>query len=251
MSSCKDALEESSGDLEIARDWLRARGAVIAEEKAGRKTTEGLIVVIKDGKNAAIVEILAETDFVANNRTFRDFAQQVADAALAAGKDVAWDSCKIGNQTVEELRAEVTLKIGENIQLGRSHYMSAAAHLATYVHHDGKIGVLADIQGDLSAEQRKQICMHIASMKPECLSKENFDPVKLERQRKAFAEVAATSDKPRNVQEKIAEGKLAKFIAGKALLQQDYAWEDNICVGKFLEKNNAKIHSFILLLLGN
>lgn len=250
MSDCKKALVETDGDVEAARDWLRARGAALAERKAGRETTEGLIAVAGTDNKGVLVEILAETDFVTSNQVFRSFADNVAQAVLAHDSAVGeLEQMNFAGKSVEELRAEAMLQIGENIQLGRFHFLEAKGELAHYVHHDGKIGVIADFEG-LDEAQQRQVCMHIAAMKPKALNSDSFSADELEHHRKYFAEAAAQSGKPAAVQAKIVEGKVGKLIAESTLLLQDYVWEDKLTVRAFLEQNKASLTSYQLLYIG-
>ena len=250
MSDCKKALVENEGDIESAVGWLRARGAALAERKADREASEGKIVVATNENTAVLVEIRAETDFVANNQLFIEFANKVAQAALAENNEtVELANLQTSEGSVEELRTQATLQIGENIQLGRCSLFSANHTLASYVHHDGKIGVVADVEG-LNEEQSKQICMHIASMKPLGLDRNSLNQEELEKQREFFAAEVASSGKPEEIQKKMVEGKLSKYVAEQALLEQEYVWEDKLSVGKFLENNNANLHAYNLLFLG-
>lgn len=250
MADCKKALVENAGELEAARNWLRARGAALAERKADRETKEGLIVIANDASKGVIVELLAETDFVTSNETFKTFANNVAAALLASAEPTADLATLTHNgQSVEDMRTEATLQIGEKIVLGRSQVVTATGQLASYVHHDGKIGVLADFTG-LDDTQRRQICMHIASMKPECLAEADFDQDEIATQRASLLEAAQDSGKPPEVQQKIVDGKIKKLIAERTLLLQDYVWEDKLTVGAFLQQHSAQLHSFALLYLG-
>ena len=252
LLDCKKALIESTGDEQAARDWLRARGAAIASKKAGRTTSEGIIAFASSGQQGVLVEVLAETDFVASNDQFKAFASQVALAALQAGKtdaNLATLPDPAGAGTIEDLRLDATLKIGENIQLGQHHFLACQHKLSHYIHHNGKIGVVADIATAEGSTVGKDICMHIAALQPSVIAPENYDAAELSRLRTAWHAELATSSKPAEIHEKIVTGKVNKFLAECSLLKQQFIKDDSLTVADYLHRNNAQVLAYELLVI--
>ncbi len=252
FADCKQALQEKDGDLVAAKEWLRARGVAIAGKKAQRTTQEGVISISSNEQQAVIVQVLAETDFVANNEIFRAFAKLVSDSLLQAGEAGCCDPTQVSveGKSLDELRVEATHKIGENIQIGTCKFLCCKHQLYNYLHHNAKIGVIADIACGDEPNLGKQLCMHIASMKPKGISVDELDQEELDSQRQAFVAITSQSNKPEAVQEKIIAGKMNKFVAEHALLSQPYVWADDISVGKYLDQHKASITSFALLEIG-
>ena len=252
LADCRKALQEKEGDLETAKEWLHARGAAIAQKKSVRNTQEGAIGICHNDQKAAIVEVLAETDFVANNEVFRSFTQQVADAILQAGPEgcAAPAQVNLNGKTLEELRIDATLKVRENIQLGRCKFLHCQSQLFYYLHHNAKVGAIADISCADNPSIGKQLCMHIAAQKPKGLIAEDLNSDELSGQRQAFIDAVNQTNKPNEVKEKIIAGKMNKFISEHALLQQAYVWEDNVTVSEYLDQHKASIASFAWLAIG-
>lgn len=254
---CKQALSECGGDDAKAKEWLNVKGASAAAKKAGRETTEGAIAAAAGPERIALAEVLTETDFVAGNEAFRALADAVAAAVLAGAKDagevdtetVAGLQAEGG--TVEELRAAAMLKIGENIQLGRAVVLAKAEPTATlhsYIHHNGKIGVVACVAGG-DDEVGKNICLQIASMRPQAIAAEDFDAAALERVKQLFIDELADSKKPDEIKEKIAAGKLKKYLSEQVLLQQEYIKGDG-SVAAYLDGHKARVLAFRALHIG-
>ncbi len=196
MMDCKRALTETDGDIETAVDWLRKKGLAAAAKKSGRIAAEGLVGVASAPLKAAVVEVNAETDFVARNETFQDFVAKVAEIALHVGGDL--DAINAApfpgeSRTVSEQLTHLVATIGENMHIRRAAVLSVSqGAVATYVHQPlkpglGKIGVLAAVQapGELEAliTLGRQVGMHVAAAKPEALDIDAVDPAALERER--------------------------------------------------------------------
>ena len=235
MMDCKKALSETHGDLEAAVDWLRKKGLSTAAKKSGRAASEGLVGVVVDGLRAAVVELNAETDFVARNAQFQDLVEGVTQAALGAGHDL--EALKVAPFPSSErcVADEVThaiASIGENMNLRRSALLEVASGaVAGYVHTAvrpglGRIGVLVALEstGDVArlAEVGRQIAMHVAAASPLYLDRAAVDPVALERERDVLSEQARTSGKPEDVIAKMVEGRLRKFYEEVCLLDQTF-----------------------------
>jgi elongation factor Ts len=244
MMQCKKALQETGGDLAAAADLLRKKGLAIAEKKAGRETKEGLVAIVSadDGGSAAMVEVQCETDFCAKNDVFASMVQHVADMALAAGVGEVPTSGKI-----EDAVQQALSKIGENMKYVRGVKI-AAAKVGTYVHHNGKVGVMVGVEGDISAETLNDLCMHVAFADPVGITTEDI-PAEIVAKEKAFAtEEAIASGKPKEIAEKIVAGKMAKFLAGKALLEQPFVRDDKKKVKQVL--GGAKVTAFARYAIG-
>ena len=232
MMDCKKALVECDGDIEKAVDYLRKKGLSTAAKKASRVAAEGLIGVRVDGTKGTIVEVNAETDFVARNETFQEFVKKGVE--IASGKNCDLEALKAadyGNgHTVSEEMVNLIATIRENIELRRVSYMTVDNGIvASYVHNKisdglGKIGVLVGIEstGDKAKlmELGKQIAMHIAAANPLSTSVDDLDPAVIERERAVVTEQAKNSGKKPEFIDKIVEGRLRKFYEDAVLLEQ-------------------------------
>ncbi len=233
MMDCKRALNESEGEIEAAVDWLRKKGLAAAVKKAGRTTSEGLIGMSLDGREAALVEVNSETDFVARNETFQELVQNFATAATAAKGDLAAlkaVSIPTTGRTVEDELAQAIGVIGENINLRRTAYLAVEEGVVGgYMHAQmlpglGKIGVLVALESsgdeDKLAEIGKQIAMHVAATSPQSITVKDLDPAVVDRERNVLADQARASGKPDNIIEKMVEGRIRKFYEEAVLLEQ-------------------------------
>jgi elongation factor Ts len=235
MMDCKKALGETKGDLEAAVDWLRKKGLAAAAKKAGRVAAEGLVGVHAEGKKGALVEVNAETDFVARNEQFQAFVRTVAKLALDQGSDVE----ALGRQTypgegkpVAEKLTQLIATIGENMALRRTVALSVPnGVVASYMHNQaapglGKIGVLVALESTADAgklaQLGKQLAMHVAAANPQALTVADIDPKTLERERAVLAEQARASGKPEEIVAKMVEGRLRKYYEEVVLLEQTY-----------------------------
>jgi elongation factor Ts len=248
MMDCKKALTETGGDLEAAVDWLRKKGLAAAQKKAGRVAAEGLVGVVAREGGGVVVEVNAETDFVARNETFQGFVATVAELAFEQGDDV--DSLKnrpfpgTGRTLGEEL-THLIATIGENMELRRVASLSVAPGVvASYVHNAvapglGKIGVIVALKsaGDPVAlgELGKALAMHVAAASPRYVAPEHVDAAALERERAVLEAQAKASSKPDNVVQKMVEGRLRKFYEDVCLLEQTYVIDGENKVRKVLE----------------
>lgn len=252
MMDCKKALAETGGDLEGAVDWLRKKGLAAAAKKSGRVAAEGLVAVATAGTVGAVVEVNAETDFVARNDKFQGFAAKAAELALAGAGDVEALKQAAYPGTSHSVQDELTsliATVGENMNLRRSVRLSVPAGVVvSYVHSAiapglGKIGVLVALEstGDAAklAELGKQIAMHIAAARPDALDIADVDTSALERERNVLAEQARASGKPENIVEKMLEGRIRKYYEEVVLLEQTYVIDGETKVRKVVE-NVAK-----------
>jgi elongation factor Ts len=234
MMDCKKALNETAGDIEAAVDWLRTKGLAAAAKKSGRLAAEGLVGVAAAGTKGAVVEVNAETDFIARNDQFQGFVKNVAELALSLGGDVeVLKTAKVasGKTATEELTALIAT-IGENMAIRRAAQLSVSQGVvASYVHSAaapglGKIGVLVALEstGDTAKlnEVGRQIAMHIAAANPLFLAIDAVDGAALERERAVLTEQASASGKPPAVIEKMVEGRIRKYYEEVVLLEQVY-----------------------------
>ncbi|SDX03688.1 translation elongation factor Ts [Lysobacter enzymogenes] len=253
MMECKKALTETNGDLEAAVEWLRKSGAVKAEKKADRVAAEGRIAVAQDGGKAVLVEINSETDFVAKDSNFLAFTDAVAQIALTSGAaDVdALKAAKLpSGETVEETRAAVIAKVGENLQVRRMVRLESANNIAAYV-HGGKIGVLIELKGG-DAELARGIAMHVAAMNPPHIKASDV-PAEFVAKEKEI-ELAKMSDKdkakPADILEKIISGKIAKIVNEVTLYGQPYVLNSDQTVEQAVKAAGADVVSMTRLVVG-
>jgi len=248
MMDCKKALVETKGDLEAAVDWLRTKGLAAAAKKAGRVAVEGLVGVAIDGTAGALVEVNAETDFVARNEAFQAFVETVANLALKTDGDLdALNAMPYpeGGRTVAEQLTHLIATIGENMSLRRVKVVRAKdGLLASYMHNAttsglGRIGVLVALKtaakGDSMHLLGKQLAMHIAASRPQAVTHAGLDPAALERERNVLAEQARASGKPEEIVAKMVEGRLRKFYEEVCLVDQTFVIDGETKVGKVLE----------------
>lgn len=236
MMDCKKALTECEADVEKALDWLRQKGLSKAAKRADRATSEGVIASASgnDGKIAAIVEVMTETDFVARGEKFQDFARAVAEE-VAAHEFENLDSFQ---DRVNDLSAAT----GEKTVLGRFERMSIAGEgvVGVYVHSNGKLAVLVEVNTDKPAdaavaEFAKNVAMQIAAANPLALDAESLDPALLEREREVYRQKALEEGKPEKIVDKIAEGAVKKYCKEVCLLDQAYIRDDKQTVQDLLK----------------
>ncbi|MCM2336673.1 MAG: translation elongation factor Ts [Pseudomonas sp.] len=253
MMECKKALTENNGDIDAAAEWLRKSGLAKADKKAGRVAAEGRIVAASEGGKAVLVEINSETDFVAKDDNFVAFTNAVAQAALASGAAdaEALKSAKLPTgETVEEARAAVIAKVGENVQVRRLARIDSANNVAAYI-HGGRIGVLVEVAGG-DAELARGIAMHIAAMNPP-YNKAADVPADFVAKEKEI-ELAKMSDKdkskPAEILEKIMAGKVAKIVNEVTLYGQPYVLNTDHSVEQALKAAGADVVGFQRLAVG-
>jgi len=252
MMDCKKALAETGGSLDEAVDWLRKKGLAAAAKKAGRVAAEGLVAVALDGLTGAVVEVNAETDFVARNDQFQAMARGIAKVALTAGGDV--EALKAAaypgtGRTVAEEITHAVATIGENMSLRRVKTLTVPeGAVVPYVHNSlgdgiGKIGVLVALKSagkkDVLEALGKQIAMHIAATNPQSLSVADLDQSLVEREKSVLTDQAAGSGKPAEIIAKMVEGRIRKFYQEVVLLEQAFVIDGETPVNKVLA-NAAK-----------
>ncbi|WP_027166237.1 translation elongation factor Ts [Mesorhizobium sp. WSM3224] len=268
MMDCKAALNETNGDMEAAVDWLRKKGISKADKKAGRTAAEGLIGVDSGVREAAVVEVNSETDFVARNAAFQEIVANVAKVALAYGSTEAVAAAKYpgSDKSVTDTIKDAVGTIGENMGFRRSAKLTVPhGAVATYVHNAvadglGKLGVLVAIEttGNEHAANAfgRQVAMHVAATNPMALTTEELDPAAVEREKAIFADQARQTGKPEAIIEKMVEGRLRKFYEEVVLLKQAFVLNPDITVEKALKDAEkeigapAKISAYLRFALG-
>lgn len=248
MMDCKKALTESDGDIDAAVDWLRTKGLAAAAKKAGRVAAEGLVGVATSGNKGAVVELNAETDFVARNDSFQNIVSTIADIALNSDGDLATvkgAGFPGSDRNVEDEITHRIATIGENMTLRRSEGITVGKGVVShYVHNAlapglGRIGVIVGLEseGDESKlnELGKQIAMHIAAVTPLALSRDDLDAAYVEKERTVLVEQARESGKPDNIIEKMIEGRLRKYFEEVCLLDQVFVIDGETRVSAVLE----------------
>ncbi len=242
MMDCKKALAESNGDMETAVEWLRKKGLMQAAKKAGRSTREGLVAVRVGAGSATMVEVDCETDFCARNDQFRKMVARVAELASAGPDGPVPETDQIQSAVQECFN-----KINENMRYSRGVKISAPS-IGQYVHHNGKVGVLVGIDGPISPEVLSDLCMHIAFADPMAITPEGIAQDVVARERRLAGEEAAESGKPAAVVEKIVAGKVAKFLASNALLEQPFVKDEKKKVKQIL--GEARVTTFARFAVG-
>ena len=251
MMDCKKVLTETNGDMEEAEKLLRERGILKAAKKASRIAAEGLVdaYVSDDKKIGAVVEVNAETDFVAKNDEFKKFVADVTrQVALNNPKDVeellAQKSIVDESKTVNDILIDKIATIGENMSIRRfERYESANGIVAKYIHGAGKIGVLVDIEG-ADDELAKDICLQIAASKPEYLDRESVPEERVASEMEILKAQAMNEGKPEAIAEKIVLGRVGKFYEQICLVDQAFVKNPDEKVGALLKGKGAKVVRF-------
>ena len=222
MMDCKNSLVEAAGDVEAAKDLLRKKGLTTAEKKSGRSTSEGLGAIRKsdDGASVVMIEIRCETDFCARNSEFKSMVNTLATLAAESG-DGPVEATDAMNSRLQETLA----KVGENMSYARGIRISAPC-IGTYVHHNGKVGVVVGVDGELADETLADLCMHIAFADPMGITADDVPADIVEKETEIAKQQAIESGKPEHIAEKMVAGKVNKFLSANALLEQSFVRDD-------------------------
>ena len=254
MMECKKILTETNGDIDVAIEELRKRGAAAADKKSDRIAAEGTVVALVSGEKGVLLEVNCETDFVAKDENFVSFANGAAQTILDSGVESvdALSSASISgsSSTVEEARSALVQKIGENIQIRRFEVLSAdSGETISSYQHGKNIGVLVKANGD--DELGKDLAMHIAASKPLCISEDQIPADQIAKEKEIFSAQAAESGKPADIIEKMVVGRLRKFVNEVTLLGQSFVKDPDMTVEKLLKSKNAEISQFIRYEVGD
>ena len=253
MMDCKKALVETNGDLEAAVVWLRENGITKAQKKAGRVAAEGVCAFVVKGNKAVIYEVNSETDFVARNEVFQNLVSNIGEAIVNSDITNPEEAvnAKLGEETVQEMLVNGIATIGENLTLRRVNIVEKTDDqiFGTYSHNNGMIAVLTVLEGN-NEEVAKDVCMHIAAMNPKYLDRSSVDAEYLEQERQILINETLNEGKPEHIVDKIVEGKVQKLLKGICLVDQEFVKDPDLTVGKYAEKHNSKIISFVRLEVG-
>ena len=274
MSDCNKALKENNDDYEKAVEWLRKKGLSSAAKKSSRVTAEGVIGIENSGKDAVILEVNSETDFVARNEKFQELVRNLLKIASNINENDVYKfaeilkttKCEKCNDVVSNIVANAVATIGENLQVRRGKTLHVDNGLiVSYIHIAvarglGKIGVLVALKSDASTEQLEElgkgIAMHIAATKPEFLKESDVPATKLDSEKEIARELAKKAGKPENIVEKMVDGRIKKFYEENVLLNQAYVMDNNKKISDLLkefEKNTGKtveIQDYVFFVLG-
>ena len=260
MMDCKKALTETGGDLQEAIIFLRTKGLAAASKKAHRAASDGAVVVTGDDNAMVVLELNCETDFVARNSEFVSFAEALAEQALSSGAanvDELKTQAFSGDpeHTVEEAVSQKVATIGENVVLNRLTRIEAEEgnSLNSYIHGGGKIGVVVEGSGGVSAEALHDVALHVAASEPRFVNRDEVTEDLLETEREIAIKQAMEAGKPEEIAKKIVEGKMEKFFIQEVLLEQAFAKESDKSVKQYLEESagkDATIVRFVRFKLG-
>ena len=250
MMDCKKVLTETDGDMEKAIELLRERGITKAAKKSGRVAAEGLVeaYVSDDKKVGAIVEVNAETDFVAKNDEFKKFVVDIAKQVVEKNpKDIedllAQNSISEPNKTVQDVLVDKIATIGENMNIRRFTRFESDGLIGKYIHGDGQIAVLVNMsKGD--EDIAKDICMQVAAAKPEYLNEESVPKERIEKEKEILKAQTMNEGKPEAIAEKIVAGRIGKFFSEICLVDQEYVKDPNMKVSQLLKEKNAEVVEF-------
>jgi len=254
MMDCKKALVETNADLEAAIDLMRTSGAAKAAKKAGRIASEGLVnvAISDDNKNAVILEVNSETDFVTKGQPFIDFVSALVKLALKnkpESVEAFLTQTLESGETVDEAREGIIAKIGENVSVRRLQNINTENGVLGSYKHGDRIAVLVVLSGKDSS-LAKDIAMHIAASRPECISEEGLSKELLEREKAIFIEQAKESGKPDNIIEKMIVGRMKKFVNEVTLYGQAFIKDPDLSVGKLVKSKNTTVVSFVRFEVG-
>lgn len=254
MMECKKFLVATNGDIELAINEMRKAGQAKADKKADRIAAEGVIVIARNenATRAVMIEVNSETDFVARDENFLNFSQQVAHTALASEaadvETLSQQTLANASLSVEQARQELVAKIGENIKLRRLQQLTSECVIGHYL-HGSKIGVLVALKkGEESLA--KDLAMHIAASRPLVISKDQVPQEAIENERDIFTAQALETGKPRDIVDKMVEGRLNKFVDEVSLLGQPFVKDPNKKISQLLMEKNAEVEQFVRFEVG-
>ncbi len=245
MMECKKALVDSDGNLDSAIELLRTTGQAKAEKKAKRIAAEGRIIIKSDTEHTVILEINSETDFVANDSNFINYAESVAVAILENDIVDLESLSKIDLTTgtnIEMARTQLISKIGENISIRRFDKIKQCDNMGIYT-HGARIGVIVSLNGGDEVTS-KDIAMHVAASNPICINNEGVPEELVSREERIFQEQAASSGKPPEIIDKMIQGRMKKFFKEVTLLGQPFIKNPDMSVNELLKESKAEIISF-------
>ena len=254
MMDCKQALAATEGDMEKAVEWLRKKGLGAAAKKADKVAAEGTLAIKTDGNKAIMVEINSQTDFVAKNEKFQSFVAEVVDHVMANDFDSVEEinASEIAGQSFADYLALQIATIGENLVVRRYAKVVTDGSIGSYVHANGRVGVIvaSDIEGAEGA--LKNIAMHAAAMNPSYINEAAVPAEVIEKEKEIAKEQLIKEGKPEAILEKILPGKIKRFLQDNTLENQKFVMDDKLTVGEYLKKNanDAKLTEYVRFELG-
>ena len=255
LMECKKALSLANGDVTLAQQKMKEAGVLKAAKKSSRATLEGLIYVATntDCSKAVMLEVKCETDFVGKDSNFVEFVQSVAEHALVAEINNVESllASKIDEaNTVESLRQQLVLKIGENIQISRLENIAAPAGgvVGHYV-HAGKLAALVSVTVKDESLGR-DLAMHITANRPKAISEADFPKEELDSERTSYLAQASETGKPQDIQLKMVDGRMKKYLAEHSLLEQPFVKDNDVKIADLLKPTNAEVKAFVCYALG-
>ena len=256
MMDCKKALTQAEGDLEKAVDILREKGLASAAKKSGRVAAEGVIAtyVSDDLKNASIMELNCETDFVSANEAFIALANDIAKAVAESNVDSleAVKALPYGDATIQDAITALIAKLGENMNLRRYEKMEAPAGLvSSYIHMGGKIGVLVQVDAENASQEvasvAKDVAMHVAALNPQFLDNSSVDADTIEREREIYRVQALNEGKPEKIVDKMVDGRINKFFKEVCLVNQMFVKNPDLSIEAFVKEESKKLGNIKLV----
>ncbi|HBV23285.1 MAG TPA: elongation factor Ts [Jeotgalicoccus sp.] len=254
MMDCKKALVETDGDIDKAIDYLRENGIAKAAKKADRIAAEGAVYIAAEGNEAVIVEINAETDFVARNETFQELVKKIASHILATKPaDVeALSNSEIDGETVTSIMNNAVATIGEKLNIRRFAVETKTDNDAfgQYMHMGGRIGVLTVVEGTTDENIAKDVAMHAAALNPKYVSRDQVDQAELDHEREVLRQQALNEGKPEKIVDKMVEGRVRKYLEEICIVDQPFVKDSDQTVQQYLDSKKASIRSFVRYELG-
>ncbi|CAM5185669.1 Elongation factor Ts OS=Ureibacillus acetophenoni OX=614649 GN=tsf PE=3 SV=1 [Ureibacillus acetophenoni] len=255
MMDCKKALVETNGDIDAAIDFLREKGLSSAAKKADRIAAEGTTFILAEGNEAVILEVNAETDFVAKNDKFQVLVSSLAKTLLDSKPESVEAALEVVNAEgvkVADQIATAVATIGEKITLRRFEIKTKtdANAFGSYLHMGGRIGVLVVLEGSTDEDAAKDVAMHIAAINPKYVSRDQVSQEEVERERKVLTEQALNEGKPENIVAKMVEGRLGKFFEEICLLDQTFVKNSDQKVRDFVKSTGGNVTSFVRYAVG-
>ena len=258
MMDCKEALQETDGDFDEAVSLLRKKGQEVASDRAAAEADEGLVVtaVADDGHAGAIAEINCETDFVARNDEFQEFAERVAERVLFAAPNNLDELKTLSYEedvTIEDELVALTGKIGEKLTIRRFDVLeSDDGQVISYIHPGSRLGVLVEVQGDGDVEETgRDVAMQVAALEPIAVTRDEVPEDVKEEERDVAREAAVNEGKPEHVIDNIVEGKLERFFEDHVLMEQAFVKDSSVSVKEMLDEAGLSVTSFTRYALGD
>lgn len=249
MLDCKKALEANNGDMQASIDWLREKGISKAAKKADRIAAEGSAAILVDGNTAAIVEVNSETDFVAKNPEFQELVNEILKGVISTSATEV--DAVLEEANLNELLVAKIAKIGEKLSFRRFAKLEKtdSQHFGSYIHMGGKIAVLTLVEG-ANEEVARDIAMHAAAMKPEYVTKEEVPASVVEKEKEVLTEQAMNEGKPKEIAEKMVQGRIQKFYKEICLAEQPFVKDGDVTVAQYVKNNGGSIVKMIRFEVG-